>query len=135
MIEDSSHIAEKLSDVVILNINSYAMNVRTSPAIGRITVSDRFLIISKISDENWDGVIPTFVATSPVLWLMASNIPVKLSMMPLIKISFSQSDIFWSKVSKDHIPLPQVNRPFNSGTRVVPITITPPPAMSCFIPN
>ena len=32
------------------------------------------------------------------------TIPVKLSMMPLIKISFSQSDIFWSKVSKDHTP-------------------------------
>ena len=27
------------------------------------------------------------------------------------------------------------NRPDSSGTRVVPISATPPPAISCFIPN
>ena len=69
------------------------MNVRISPAMGMITVSEMLRIRLKMPGEKPAGVIPTCVATSDTCWLTVSNIPEKLFMMPSMSIPLSQSAI------------------------------------------
>ena len=69
------------------------MNVRISPAMGMITDSDTFRIMENTPGEKPTGDVPTWDATSATCWFTASNIPERLSMIPLTSISFSQSVI------------------------------------------
>ena len=70
------------------------MNVRISPAIGMITDSDTFRIMANTPGEKFTGDVPTWAATSETCWFTESNIPERLSMIPLTSISFSHSVIF-----------------------------------------
>ena len=57
-------------------------------------------------------------------------------MMPSTSIPLSQSEICWSSASKGRYLLyDQPKSPDRSGTRVMPMRATPPPAISCIIPN
>ena len=61
--------------------------------------------------------------------------PERLFMMPSTSIPLSQSEICWSSASKGRYLLyDQPKSPDRSGTRVMPMRATPPPAISCFMP-
>lgn len=70
------------------------------PAIGIITDSEMLRTMAKTPGEKFAGVMPTEVAISPTWLLTDSNIPDRFPMMPETSISFSQSVICWSMLSK-----------------------------------
>ena len=56
--------------------------------------------MAKTPGEKFAGVMPTEVAISPTWLLTDSNIPDRFPMMAETSISFSQSVICWSMLSK-----------------------------------
>ena len=77
-----------------------AMKVRIKPAIGIITDSEMFRTMAKTPGEKFAGVMPTEVAISPTWLLTDSNIPDRFPIIAETSISFSQSVICWSMLSK-----------------------------------
>lgn len=63
------------------------------PAIGMITVSDRFLTILNTAGRKLLGVCPTSVAICPTWSFTEENVFVRLSMIPDTSTPFSQSVI------------------------------------------
>ena len=124
--------------------------VRTMLAMGTITVSERLRTMLKMPLFHAEGVMPTSPAISPTLVFRVSNIPVRFEMIPSMSSSWNHSCIA-SKINGDHllcgrprVPGPPAgftgkhqveSRPDSRGIRVRPMSATPPPAISCFIPN
>ena len=80
---------------------------RIAPAIGRITVLERFWIMVKIPLFQLCGVMPTWPTMLPTCSLVESNIPERLLTMPLMRISFSQSVMLSQIKSIEYPPIDQ----------------------------
>ena len=78
--------------------------VRTMPAMGTITVSERLRTILKMPLFHAEGVMPTSPAISPTLVFRVSNIPVRFEMIPSMSSSWNHSCIA-SKINGDHLLL------------------------------
>ena len=116
--------------------------------MGTMTVSERVRIMLKMLPFQSAGVFPTWAAMPETSWLRESKSPVRLLVMPLMSSSLSQLLMASSRKSMAYllVGLPvqtgrrnmehtHPSKPESSGIRVVPMRATPPPAMSCFIPN
>lgn len=77
--------------MMIWTSSSVITKARITPAMGRITVSDRFSIMLKMPEFHAWGDVPTWPEMSATFSLTESNRPDKLLIMPLTKISLSHS--------------------------------------------
>ena len=90
---------------------------------------------------SWDSIIPDDSIAVKILLHFVGVISyvsfwtVIILGMPSTSIPLSQSEICWSSASKGRYLLyDQPKSPDRSGTRVMPMRATPPPAISCFMP-
>ena len=95
-----------LRSVSICISSSVITMVRITPAMGRMTVLDKFCTILKIPPFHAWGVSPTWVVMSATFSFTLSNSPERLLRMPLINSSFSQSVMASIKKSMDDPLLP-----------------------------
>ena len=82
--------------VTIWISSTHMTKVRITPAMGTMTVSERFWIMEKTPPFQPWGVFPTSPTISPTLVLTESNIPVKFPLMP----SVSSPRSHWSSLSR-----------------------------------
>ena len=89
--------------VMIRMSSSVITNARITPAMGSITLIERLRIILYMPLFHACGDVPTCAAISETRSFTESNIPVRLAIIPLVRISLIQS--FIQSATRRHPPL------------------------------